>query len=771
MDMRKMMMTNWCWSPDFKPEMELKSTLVCFRKAVNLDKAPDKCVVKISGETRYKLYVNGFFVNEGPSKGDLETWYADTVDITEYLKAGENVIAAEVLRIPNGPDNANTSLYRTPWPGFYIADEALEGVPEGFSFAAKEEYKCRIVEGTGFRAEKHSPAPIKLLEDACGDAAFAGWKRPGYDDSEWSVATCYTILNINQAMSPFNLADRTIPLMQHTAKRFAEVVCFRDSEGKLIADNKAGWEKLILGGSELVIPADSRVIVEISAGELECGFINYAFKGGKGATIAVLPSECYAYPQPMQMTPRGPVQPAPKKGDRTDYVNGVLTGGMDDHYTVGGFGTDEIPEEYTPFWFRTFRYLQLDIVTADEPLVITKLDYIETGYPLEVKTELTCSDPTFEKIWDISLRTLKRCMMETYFDCPYYEQLQYSQDSRSEILFTYAVSGDDRLARRCIDDFRRSQRTDGLINASAPTTRANVIPGFSVYYIMMIHDHMMYFGDKELVAEYLPSVERVLNYFDKHIAENGMVSRVGGMIMRDKYWSFIDWAADWQGGTPPAYMKGTGAITAESLLYLMGLDAAADLCGFVGRNEIAASYRAQAEVLRLAIRKNAIGSLNGIPALQDGPGVDDYSVHCQVLGVITGVFDEMDAGAGKRALQATVGNPEIPQASVSFTFYLLRALEKADWYEKADDVWDTWRKMVEDNMTTCVENDTDARSDCHAWASALLYELPAVYAGVRPVKPGCTEMNVKPLMGHLSWIKGRVYTPQGFVEVSHRDAP
>ncbi len=72
---------------------------------------------------------------------------------------------------------------------------------------------------------------------------------------------------------------------------------------------------------------------------------------------------------------------------------------------------------------------------AAEPLALRALNYEETGYPLEVKTAVETSDPSLSAIWDISLRTLRHCMHETYMDCPFYEQLQYTMDTRSEILY------------------------------------------------------------------------------------------------------------------------------------------------------------------------------------------------------------------------------------------------------------------------------------------------------------------------------------------------
>jgi hypothetical protein len=37
---------------------------------------------------------------------------------------------------------------------------------------------------------------------------------------------------------------------------------------------------------------------------------------------------------------------------------------------------------YEPFWYRTFRYLKISIKAADEPVIILKPDYRQTGYPL-----------------------------------------------------------------------------------------------------------------------------------------------------------------------------------------------------------------------------------------------------------------------------------------------------------------------------------------------------------------------------------------------------
>lgn len=103
---------------------------------------------------------------------------------------------------------------------------------------------------------------------------------------------------------------------------------------------------------------------------------------------------------------------------------------------------------YEPFWVRTFRYIVVKSSDGKLPEMPAAQVYRKTGYPLSVESTVDSSTPWVGQLWGICLRTLQNCMLETYMDCPYYEQLQFIMDTRLQMLFTYAVSRDARLAKR-----------------------------------------------------------------------------------------------------------------------------------------------------------------------------------------------------------------------------------------------------------------------------------------------------------------------------------
>ncbi len=489
---------NWIWLPKWNAADKETAVLVLFRKKLELQAEPKEAVITISADTRYKLYVNGHFAEAGPSRGgDRQVWFYDEVGIKQYLKKGENIFAVEVLRYPPEYWRGNYGMFRTEYPGLYVNGCVEDEDGNHYVMDTNESWKCRKNPGFHIMPESDDFAPLQIFENCQGEAELSGWKMPGYDAGAWMQALPY--LNISPAVSPGNLKPRTIPFMYRKQRRFQGITAIRKSVSK-----QGDWEKLLWHDVKMTVPAHTKEIVEITSGEEMTAYLNLAVQGGAGAKITLLYSEGYVQD--------GHHKGLPIKKNRCDSINGHLEG-FTDYYQVAGCGTVQNPEVYEPFWFRTFRFIRMEIETKENEIVLCRLDYTETGYPLHVQTKAETSDESLNAVWKISERTLRRCMHETYEDCPFYEQLQYAMDARSEILYTYAVSADDRLARKCMDDFRRSQRHDGLLNASYPCCRPNVIPGFSIYYIFMLYDHMMYFGDKQLLEEHLPTVFGILNYF------------------------------------------------------------------------------------------------------------------------------------------------------------------------------------------------------------------------------------------------------------------
>lgn len=740
--------TNWIWLPEWTAENKQAPVLALFLKKLDLAAKPESADIRISADTRYKLYINGQFAEMGPDRGDFQVWFYDPVDIKKYLHQGENVLAVQVLRYPTEYRKGNYGMFRTEYPGLYVEGIVSDASGNRYVLDADESWMCRVDEGFRIVSEAEGFAPLQIYEARRGIAELKGWTLPGYDavsaKAGWAPARPY--LHMSKMVSPGNLKKRSIPFLYRKRRRFQGVATVRMS-----LFHRHRWEALLLDDQRIVIPPHTKEIVEITAGEEMTAYITLAVQGGAGAEISILQSEGYVQD--------GHHKGLPVKRNRNDQACGHLEG-FEDRYVAAGYGCEEIPEEYEPFWFRTFRFIRLEIETKEQPLTLCRLDYTETGYPLEVMTKAESSDASLVPVWKISERTLRRCMHETYEDCPFYEQQQYAMDARVEILYTYAAAADDRLARKCMDDFKRSQRYDGLLNASYPCCRPNVIPGFSVYYILMLYDHMMYFGDRELLEEHLPTVFGILNYFHRHLTKEGYVAKLGGLNGRDRNWSFIDWVPEWDDttGVPDAVLE--GPITMESLLYVTGLQHAAAILDYLGYAEQAALYLGRAEAVQCALLQYAMG-VNGM--LQDGPGVEKYSQHVQVFSVLT---ETVTGEQGRRNLEETLLYPErYPQCSVAMAFYLFRAMQMTDLYVLSQEYWDIWHRMLKKGLTTCVEDEIGERSDCHGWGALILYELPSVILGVQPAKPGYEAVSIRPEPGYLEWAEGKVITPKGTVKV------
>ena len=102
--------------------------------------------------------------------------------------------------------------------------------------------------------------------------------------------------------------------------------------------------------------------------------------------------------------------------------------------------------QFTSLKRRAQRYLFLTLRNQHAPVQIRNVHLVESTYPVNAIGSFACSDPRLDKIWEISTRTLKLCMEDTYTDCPLYEQTHWVGDARNESLFGYSVFGATDLA-------------------------------------------------------------------------------------------------------------------------------------------------------------------------------------------------------------------------------------------------------------------------------------------------------------------------------------
>lgn len=59
---------------------------VLFRKVFHIQNTDSsECIVRVSADTRYRLFVNGNSVSFGPYKSYPSRWYYETVDIAAQL--------------------------------------------------------------------------------------------------------------------------------------------------------------------------------------------------------------------------------------------------------------------------------------------------------------------------------------------------------------------------------------------------------------------------------------------------------------------------------------------------------------------------------------------------------------------------------------------------------------------------------------------------------------------------------------------------------------
>ena len=695
-----------------------------FRKDLQLSKVPEKFIVHVSADNRYRLFVNGTAVCNGPARGDLYNWYFETLDLSPYLKPGTNVIAAQVWNMgtlaPVAQISNQTAFLLqgdTPTEEVINTDTSWK-VMENKAYLPTstdngQRLKTYMVIGPGDEVEGSLyPWDWKDLNET-----FKPWKKAVQIANP--VPAGYGTDNL------WTLVPRNIPIITERLQRLDKVA--RSIGLKMNAS-------FLKGNAPLTIPANQTVSILIDQSYNTIAYPELLLSKGKGATVKLTYAEA--------LFKDG------VKGNRNDIVGKEIQGNYDIFHPDGG-----AKRLYRPLWQRTYRYVQLDIVTKSEPLIIEDFYGMRTGYPFKPLAKFTSNDASLQEIWKIGWRTAELCAGETYYDCPYYEQLQYEGDTRIQSLISLYVTGDDRLMRKALLDFYHSRVPEGLTQGRYPSNRLQVIPPFSLFWVSMVNDYMFYRNDEQFISQFLLPIQEVLAWYEKNLDQE---KRMLGPM---KWWSFVDWDLTFKNGVPDGATDGNSSVI--SLQYAYTLRQAAEIFTHFGKSELATHYSQLADEISVATYKLCFDETKGVMA--NTPLKNSFSQHASIMGVLGNAIPR---DKEQVVMKNVLSDPSLSQATFYYRFYLTLALKKAGMGDLYYSQLKPWREMITNGLTTFAENPDPTRSDCHAWSASPNYDFFATICGILPDSPGFKTVVIKPAMGELKEISGEMPHPEGTIKIS-----
>lgn len=707
-----------------------------FRRDFTLASVPRELNVRVSADQRFVLFVNGIRVAAGPSRGDLRAWRYAVIDVAPYLRRGSNVLAAQVWSDGRVAPVAQLSSGTT---GFFLAavdPQYARVLDTGPAWRVRLDPSRTVGSGMGQLIKQVGPifyaaGGPETIEAASQAPDWAGARTTA---NGWQAATPALA-----GAAPWRMVADPLP-----AQRYRRV-----DSGRVV--RLTGIRRGAFPRRAATVAAHSEVSLLIDAGRVLAAYPVLRTSGGAGANISVTYAEALYDPAGRK---RGEGGSWARFSDRARVDDGLALGLTDSFKPDGG------KNRFAPFWWRAWRFVELKVKTADQPLTLEGFDTYETGYPFEQRGRFVSDDAQLNEIWRIGWQTALFDAHETYMDTAYWEQLQYIGDARIQMLLSYDVAGDARLAVQAMDAFDSSRQIEGIPQSAWPEKNRNPIPPFALLWIGTMHDYWMRQPDTAPLLRNLAGMRSVLDWYAPYVRESGIVRPTPG-------WPFIDWRPELN-GVNRKDGKGPDSCVV-TILYFGALQQAADLESALGNAARGAANLAQARRVRHGLETQCWSPERGLFA--DTPERSSYSQHANALAVLYDLVPKKDQIAVLDRISSPTGGIDAPAGIVGTTFYFSHYLAEAYDHAGAADrylpMMKSWRKLLDQHFTTWPENPDPTRSDSHAWSAHPTSGLLAYVAGIKPASPGYAKVTITPHLGTLRRLDAALAHPSGLIETRY----
>jgi hypothetical protein len=753
---------------DRAPAPELNA-YTYFRKEVTLLGTASSATAYITADSAYQLFVNGVFVGRGPVRSDLSVQFYDTYDLRPFLQPGENVIAVIVHFF--GVGNERYVLGR----GALLFESEI--VAAGTApLLVKSDASWKTLRSAAWDPssprENDSNGWLEIFD---GRNEPLNWMLAGFNASSWGTPF---IIGVPPRAPWQSLAPRDIPFMyerdlravavgvgevtrQQPANPWFPIQIQQEFVGPASTVSIVNPNYLVNGtgaATRVTTPAANRdAIIRLDFGRIIAGFPYIDVQGPAGATIDVAFSEFLEQQQIVVL--RSPLRFA-------------------DFNSLPMFTADRVilrsgRMRWQRFFFNSFRYVQLTIRNATQPVTIRAAGAVFTSYPYVSRGRFRSSDVQLNRIWDVGAYTAQLSTYDVYMDCPWREKGQW-MDMVTPLINYYAF-GDQAISARYLRSTARGQSAQGRMFFPYPSWFSIELPDQAMWWGMHLWLYYLYFGDVTLLQELYPVIAAENKWLQQHLSPRGLIHADWEWDGIRPLWPWIDHGHRWGLNRPG---EKAGEMAALDALYYKYLRDAASIAQVLGKSADASTYLNQAAKLKNDF--NAAYQDASAGYYWDDPS---HTIKGEQASVLAVLYDLAPADQWTRILNNVMdADYHVGMSSPHFYFWVLDALSKAGMHDKAMGAIRTrWGGMLAKGATTWWEYwnfDTDLfgrpwspfpfhnLSMVHGYSGAPTYFLSSTVLGVRPTAAGFSKFTVTPETTGLTSAEGAVPTPAGPIFVA-----
>lgn len=361
------------------------------------------------------------------------------------------------------------------------------------------------------------------------------------------------------------------------------------------------------------------------------------------------------------------------------------------------------------------RYMQLNIKNPKN-FEIHAFGIKSSEYPFKEKEHYS-GDKLLEKIYDVSVDTLKLCMHEHYEDCPWREQSMYMMDSRIQMLCGYYAFENTEPQKSALITFMKSANDNGLLPLTAPADSVEcTIPAFELMWISAYRDYLKYTDDRDNIEEMTDFAGKIILLFRNMYDGKGIVTP-----LESCYWNFYDWAyaLDNSPWWEPIY-ENRGYDAPLMLYYITALQSYVEILEKNGKNTAVLKK----EIKEMQMKTNELFWDEERGMYRTYSNVSEHFCELvQSLAICTGTV--IDDEKLKEKLK--MGECGV-EATLSMKLFKYEALIfDKEWVK--NDIAEIWGKMLFKGATSFWETEKGGYdfdkggSQCHGWSALPVYIL------------------------------------------------